>query len=800
MQDSYTTSILTETVNLEESPFSKCFYCQQQFCNLEPHVADHPNTKPFHCDECDVKLFKINHYINHITIHKVHSNSKPFNCPYCEEKFDNVAGFTEHVNTHPDAKPFKCPYCEESFDFENNLKGHKIIHEKMADTLMKCESCEDHFLIENFVNAKPGMKPFTCEVCLETFTDVIELCQHRAIIHPGYPYRCAQCRKANIRKDDKQEQMDSSDTENLSQALNILGHQENMGSINIIGEARKKNMGNTRTQNSGTNNKSESSYKNHLSNDNNNSPEDVKPDIIELNRDLENYSNNQNVCMEISPDFSSEKAHNGIISVNLASDLVPHGNEVEACNINMDINHYSDIFNRSAAADKMNSTQISLANEIRSNPFSKKSTQELEMSTTKSRSKRNTTGLNHTIDTSSSSTNVMYTDSSHNDTNEDGRPFPVLCVRVQPTLNNDQSEISPMILTDGPCSFRTGSMPTDLNSVRPAIKNASRLSANSERRLRNAPYQMTRVPTTADYQLATSTNTGNLGFSPLQRTAIANSDFQLSTKNTSFSNRGTNHNPMTVTSPRRCHECDIWKKMITDTVSKLATKEADCEIHSSRIQQLEQQLKESATQISTLNEALHSRSGDCQQYLQRIKQLEQQILQVMQQQIPQPPPPPPQQQLQRQTIVEINTSQSSEPPHCGSPITYEFGRPRAGFGLSKNVVEKYKMIDIGQGLYVHPDDLAVVLSKADGQKMVRKLMNIVFKKEDLEQGATLSPTGKGKLLDQRTVDVMLAWVLMNQSTMWSRGSLRQAINRKLTSYRCRSLKKKLEARDRKSVV
>ena len=65
------------------------------------------------------------------------------------------------------------------------------------------------------------------------------------------------------------------------------------------------------------------------------------------------------------------------------------------------------------------------------------------------------------------------------------------------------------------------------------------------------------------------------------------------------------------------------------------------------------------------------------------------------------------------------------------------------------------MIDIGQGLYVHPDDLAVVLSKADGQKMVRKLMNIVFKKEDLEQGATLSPTGKGKLLDQRTVDVML---------------------------------------------
>ena len=475
MQESYT----SETVHLEESQFSKCFYCQQQFASLEPHVADHPSTKPFHCHECDIKLFKINHFINHITVHKVHTDSKPFKCPYCDEKFDNVAGFTEHVNTHAEAKPFKCQYCEESFDFENNLKGHKIIHEKMANTLMKCESCEDQFLIENFVNAQPGIKPYTCEVCLETFTDIIELCQHRAIIHAGYPYRCEQCRKANTNKEDKHhEQMDSSDTENLSQALNILGHQENTGStvagVNVVGEARKKITGQTRMYNSSDNNKSGSSFKNQLDD---NSPEDIKPDIIELNRDLENYANAQSVYMDISfQDFAAEKVQqNGMINVPVSSDLISHGNDVDTCNMNMDINQYSDISNRATDKININSTQISFANGIQPNlnSFSKKSTQDLEVNASKSRGKRNATVLNQTVDTTSSSVagNIMYSDSHPSDTNEEGRPFPVLCVRVPPTLSNDQAEISPsMILTDGPCSFRTSTMTTDVNTVRPVTK------------------------------------------------------------------------------------------------------------------------------------------------------------------------------------------------------------------------------------------------------------------------------------------------------------------------------------------
>ena len=122
------------------------------------------------------------------------------------------------------------------------------------------------------------------------------------------------------------------------------------------------------------------------------------------------------------------------------------------------------------------------------------------------------------------------------------------------------------------------------------------MSANNERRMRNSHYQMTRPPPTADYQLTTST-AGTLGFSPLQR-MVTSADFQLSTKSTttnSFTNTTrVNHNPIPiVSSPRRCHECDIWKKMITDTVSKLASKEADCEMHVNRIHQLEQQLKES---------------------------------------------------------------------------------------------------------------------------------------------------------------------------------------------------------------
>ncbi|GAB1608910.1 hypothetical protein Ahia01_001176100, partial [Argonauta hians] len=307
---------------------------------------------------------------------------------------------------------------------------------------------------------------------------------------------------------------------------------------------------------------------------------------------------------------------------------------------------------------------------------------------------------------------------------------------------------------------------------------------------------------------------------------------------------------------RKCHECEIWRKMTAETVTQLATKEAQCELHLHRVAHLEKKLSESVQQVSSLTEALHTRSSDCQQYVQRIKTLETQLLHILQQQqqqlleeeeddsvvilqqqqhhqqqqqqkashqmqhhhhqhqhqmhittIATSPPSAPslqqqqQQQLQqhRQVTSEVNMAAAiaghsrSESNQFSNSLPYEFGRPRAGFGISKTMVDKYKMIDIGEGLYVHPDDLAVVLSKADGQKMVRKLMNIVFKKEDLEQGATLSPTGKGKLLDQRVVDVMLAWVLMNQSTMWSRGSLRQAINRKLTSYRCRSLKKKHEA-------
>ncbi|XP_029652882.1 zinc finger and SCAN domain-containing protein 2-like [Octopus sinensis] len=261
MQESFTPNLLPPESDVcvlsDDNNYSKCFYCQERFGNTAEQIWPNPNTKPFHCHECDIKFYKLDHFVDHFTTHKVHGEVRqPFLCPTCNKGFENIIAFSQHVASHMEGKLYACPHCDESFEFESNLIGHQVLHNKKIDGLMKCESCEALFPIENFVADRLNSKElYSCEICLlDNFSDLLELCLHRAVLHPSYTYRCAQCRKMSVSSQkqnpggnggtlcegdveslcngednsevkNSEEPGDLSDNENLSQALSILGQQ-----------------------------------------------------------------------------------------------------------------------------------------------------------------------------------------------------------------------------------------------------------------------------------------------------------------------------------------------------------------------------------------------------------------------------------------------------------------------------------------------------------------------------------------------------------------------------------------------
>ncbi|XP_052828107.1 uncharacterized protein LOC106879503 [Octopus bimaculoides] len=119
--------------------------------------------------------------------------------------------------------------------------------------------------------------------------------------------------------------------------------------------------------------------------------------------------------------------------------------------------------------------------------------------------------------------------------------------------------------------------------------------------------------------------------------------------------------------------------------------------------------------------------------------------------------------------------------------TLKHGRPNAGL-VSAEEAEKYQMVHIGFGVYIHSDQyFEVIRKKTDGQAMVRILMNFLFSKDQMKSG-TLSVRGCGRLLNPLLTKAIILWVQKNQEGNCSPVTLRQAMYRKLSYHKWRAKK------------
>ncbi|GAB1606134.1 uncharacterized protein LOC115218120 [Argonauta hians] len=115
------------------------------------------------------------------------------------------------------------------------------------------------------------------------------------------------------------------------------------------------------------------------------------------------------------------------------------------------------------------------------------------------------------------------------------------------------------------------------------------------------------------------------------------------------------------------------------------------------------------------------------------------------------------------------------------------GRPNAGL-VTTEEAEKYEMVHIGFGVYIHSDQyFEVIRKKTDGQAMVRILMNFLFSKDQMKSG-TLSVRGCGQLLNPLLTKAIILWVQKNQEGSCSPVTLRQAMYRKLSYHKWRAKK------------
>ena len=91
-------------------------------------------------------------------------------CTFCDRIFKSASHLTYHIRSnHTNERPFKCNICHKSFTQVVKLKRHKLIH--------------------------TGERPFQCDICRKAFKTNYQLKEHRNIHSRENHHMCSKCDK-----------------------------------------------------------------------------------------------------------------------------------------------------------------------------------------------------------------------------------------------------------------------------------------------------------------------------------------------------------------------------------------------------------------------------------------------------------------------------------------------------------------------------------------------------------------------------------------------------------------------------
>ncbi|XP_023288634.1 zinc finger protein 271-like [Orussus abietinus] len=156
----------------------------QQVHGLEPNIRIQPKKQYtsgcFVCRYCGKKLATYKSVLDH---EHIHTGEKPYSCHICEKKFRSYTARWSHIQRH-DKGNFVCEHCGKCFSYKQNLTTHMQIHVPMENRKHQCSKCGKRFLRKSHLNVHmrihDGVRPYTCDICLFSFTQLGDMRRHRA--------------------------------------------------------------------------------------------------------------------------------------------------------------------------------------------------------------------------------------------------------------------------------------------------------------------------------------------------------------------------------------------------------------------------------------------------------------------------------------------------------------------------------------------------------------------------------------------------------------------------------------------